>query len=102
MDVATAMLEYGGQADAVSKNGFSPLHLAAMQGHTDIVSLLLENGATANCFATVCLFVCLLVYLFVCLLVCLFVCLFALIYVSTNSDLVKGSTRDVLCLICVS
>jgi len=57
MDIATSLLEYGARANAESKNGFTPLHLAAQEGHTDMVSLLLENGANSNCYATVSLLV---------------------------------------------
>lgn len=28
--------------------GYSPLHQAAQQGHTDVVTLLLKNGASPN------------------------------------------------------
>lgn len=53
MDIATMLLEYGAKPDAESKNGFTPLHLAAQEGHTDIVSLLLEKQANVNATATV-------------------------------------------------
>jgi len=53
MDIASSLLEYGARADAESKNGFTPLHLASQEGHTDMVSLLLEHGANADCYATV-------------------------------------------------
>jgi ankyrin len=31
------------------QNGYAPLHLAASGGHADIATLLLNNGANANC-----------------------------------------------------
>lgn len=34
-----------------SQNGFTPLHLASQEGHTDMVSLLLEHKAEVNCRA---------------------------------------------------
>ena len=47
------LLEYGARPNAESKNGFTPLHLAAQEGHTDIVSLLLERQANVNAKAHV-------------------------------------------------
>ena len=35
------------------QNGFTPLHLASQEGHTDIVSLLLEKDANVNAKAHV-------------------------------------------------
>ena len=53
MDIATTLIEYGAKPDAESKNGFTPLHLASQEGHTDMVSLLLEHKADVNCKAKV-------------------------------------------------
>ena len=36
------------------QNGFTPLHLASQEGHTDMVSLLLEHKANVNSQAHVC------------------------------------------------
>lgn len=48
MDIATTLLEYGAQADAESKAGFTPLHLSSQEGHSDMSSLLIEHQANAN------------------------------------------------------
>ena len=54
MDIATTLLEYGADTNAESKAGFTPLHLACQEGHTDMVSLLLEHQANVNHPAKVC------------------------------------------------
>ena len=36
------------QVDAESKAGFSPLHLAGQEGHTDIADLLIQHQADVN------------------------------------------------------
>ena len=53
MDIATTLLEYHAEPNAESKNGFTPLHLASQEGHTDMASLLLEHKANVNCRAKV-------------------------------------------------
>jgi ankyrin repeat protein len=48
MDIANTLLDFGAKANAESKAGFSPLHLASQEGHVDMCHLLLEHGASAN------------------------------------------------------
>jgi FOG: Ankyrin repeat len=48
MDIATTLLEYNAKPNAESKAGFTPLHLSAQEGHTDMSSLLIEHGATVS------------------------------------------------------
>jgi ankyrin repeat protein len=48
MDIATTLLEYGANTNADSKAGFTPLHLSAQEGHTDMSTLLLEHQADPN------------------------------------------------------
>ena len=43
--VARSLLTWGAEVDHVSNYGETALHAAAEQGHTDVVQLLLENGA---------------------------------------------------------
>ena len=54
MDIATTLLEYGAKANAESKAGFTPLHLSAQEGHTDMSTLLIEHKADTNHKAKVC------------------------------------------------
>ena len=39
------LLKTGSDVNAIDDNGWSALYLASMNGHTDIVAILLENGA---------------------------------------------------------
>lgn len=48
MDIATTLLEYGAQADAESKAGFTPLHLSSQEGFSDMSSLLIEHQANPD------------------------------------------------------
>lgn len=48
MDIAAMLLEYGARADVESKAGFTPLHLAAQEGHVDMTNLLLERKCNIN------------------------------------------------------
>ena len=48
MEIAGSLLEYGAKTDAESKAGFTPLHLAAQEGHVDMTNLLLKNDADPN------------------------------------------------------
>ena len=48
MDIATSLLEYGADANAVTRQGIAAVHLAAQEGHVDMVSLLLSRNANVN------------------------------------------------------
>ena len=48
MDIATTLLEYGAETNCESKAGFTPLHLAAQEGHSDMSTLLIEHMADVN------------------------------------------------------
>lgn len=56
------MLEYGADTNAVTRQGISPIHLAAQEGSVDLVSLLLAKNANVNVcnkVTTAYLFICL-------------------------------------------
>lgn len=48
MEIATTLLEYGADTNATTRQGISPLHLAAQEGNVDMVTLLLARDATIN------------------------------------------------------
>ena len=48
MDIGTTLLEYGADTNAVTRQGISPVHLAAQGGSVDLVSLLLTKNASVN------------------------------------------------------
>lgn len=48
MEIATTLLEYGADTNAITRQGISPLHLAAQEGNVDMVTLLLARDATIN------------------------------------------------------
>ena len=46
--VAEFLLKKGAQVDTTEKNGCTPLHLAAQQGHTAVAESLLKKGAKVD------------------------------------------------------
>lgn len=48
MDIGTTLLEYGADTSVVTRQGISPVHLAAQGGNADMVSLLLTRNANVN------------------------------------------------------
>lgn len=48
MQIATTLLNYGAETNILTKQGVTPLHLASQEGHTDMVTLLLEKGANIH------------------------------------------------------
>lgn len=48
MDIATVLLQYGAETNALTKQGVTPLHLACQEGHADMAALLMSKGAQIN------------------------------------------------------
>lgn len=72
MEITTTLLEYGASTNTVTRQGITPLHLAAQEGNVDIVTLLLARDAPINMGNKVPdlheqdMYVCLCVYMYVC------------------------------------
>ncbi|MES1911694.1 MAG: hypothetical protein MHM6MM_004089, partial [Cercozoa sp. M6MM] len=46
--IVKALLEKGSELEARNHDGYTPLHVAAWQGHTSVVDLLIQHGADLN------------------------------------------------------
>jgi len=46
--VAELLLEHGANVHVQNKDGLTPLHLAALGGHTGVAKLLFERGANVD------------------------------------------------------
>jgi len=47
-NTVAVLIRHGAKVDAMDQNGFTPLHLAAIQGSTEVAELLLKNNADPN------------------------------------------------------
>jgi len=47
------LLEHGASLSAVNQSGWTPLHVAASNGHSDVCQLLLDHGARIDAVTNV-------------------------------------------------
>lgn len=48
MDNVDLLLNHGASPDAATKDMYTPLHIAAKEGHEEVASVLLDKGASLN------------------------------------------------------
>ena len=48
MDNVLLLLQHGADPEAVTKDGYSPLHIAAKEGHEDVIGVLIDQSASPN------------------------------------------------------
>ena len=48
VDVATALVKAGADLEALDCGGFTPLHVAAFQGHSTLVRAMIDAGANSD------------------------------------------------------
>ena len=48
MDCASLLLDHGAAPDAATIELYTPLHIAAKEGHDDVVQLLLDHRADSS------------------------------------------------------
>lgn len=48
MEIATTLLEYGAETNALTKQGVTPLHLASQEGHVEMVTCLMDKNANVS------------------------------------------------------
>ena len=56
MDCALLLLDNGAAPDAATVELYTPLHIAAKEGHDDVVLLLLDRGADSSLATSVSLY----------------------------------------------
>ena len=55
VDNVLLLLQHGADPEAVTKDGYTPLHIAAKEGHEDVISVLIDQSASPNSVTKVCL-----------------------------------------------
>ena len=53
LDIANSLIKYKADPNAESKAGFTPVHLASQEGHTEMLYMLVKSGGEVNARAKV-------------------------------------------------
>lgn len=48
VDNVLLLLQHGADPEAVTKDGYTPLHIAAKEGHEDVIGVLIDQSASPN------------------------------------------------------
>lgn len=48
VDNVLLLLQHGANPEATTKDGYTPLHVAAKDGHEDVIGVLIDQSATPN------------------------------------------------------
>lgn len=54
MDIVSILLQHGAAVDAVTKDSYTALHIAAKEGQEEVASLLLDHKANLTATTKVC------------------------------------------------
>lgn len=54
VDNVLLLLQHGAEPEAVTKDGYTPLHIAAKEGHEEVIGVLIDQSASPNSVTKVC------------------------------------------------
>ena len=54
VDNVLLLLQHGADPEAVTKDGYTPLHIAAKEGHEEVIGVLIDQSASPNSVTKVC------------------------------------------------
>ena len=56
VDNVLLLLQHGADPEAVTKDGYTPLHIAAKEGHEEVIGVLIDQSASPNSVTKVSVF----------------------------------------------